>query len=85
MILIYAYIEKYKNYEKQEVTFDTSYSVHFQDGALEIKYNGLPAYQNIVHPGKLDNLHVLVGKTGSGKTNLLQLIGSKKDTRTDRR
>lgn len=85
MILIYAYIEKYKNYERQEVTFDTSYSVYFVNGNLKIKYNGLPVYQTLLRPGQLDNLHILVGKTGSGKTNLLQLIGSKSDTRTKRR
>ncbi len=84
MILIYANIVKYKNYEKQEVTFDTSYSVHFQNGVLEIKYNGSPAHQSLLHSNKLDNLRILVGKTGSGKTNLLQLIGAKNDTRSHR-
>lgn len=85
MILIYAYIEKYKNYEHQEVAFDTSYSVCFDNGILQLTYNGVPAYQRLYHEGKPDNLHILVGKTGSGKTNLLQLIGAKKNTRTGRR
>ncbi|MCD8122959.1 MAG: AAA family ATPase [Clostridiales bacterium] len=85
MILIYAYIGKYKNYEQQEVTFDTAYSVHFEKGILKIMYNGIPVYDDLLHSGKPDNLHILVGKTGSGKTNLLQLIGSKKETRTERR
>lgn len=85
MLLIYAYIEKYKNYEHQEITFDTSYSVCFENGILQITYNGTPMYQNLYHKGKPDNLHILIGKTGSGKTNLLQLIGAKKDSRTHRR
>ena len=35
--------------------------------------------------GKPDNLHILVGKTGSGKTNLLQMIGAKHDVRYHRK
>ncbi len=84
MILIHAYIEKYKNYERQSIHFDSSYFVRFENGNLEIKYNGLSEYKDLLPCDKLNNLHILIGKTGSGKTNLLQLIGSKKDTRTNR-
>lgn len=84
MILIYAYTEKYKNYERQEISFDSSYTVNFNDGVLKITYNGPSKYQDLYLGSKLDNLHIVVGKTGSGKTNLLQLIGSKNDTRTSR-
>ena len=58
MILIYAYIEKYKNYEHQEITFHTSYSVCFENRILQITYNGTPMYQNLYHKGKHDNLQI---------------------------
>lgn len=78
MLLIYAYIEKYKIMSIRKLLFDTSYSVCFENGILQITYNGTPMYQNLYHKGKPDNLHILIGKTGSGKTNLLQLIGAKR-------
>lgn len=86
MILIYAYIKKYKNYVNQEIFFDSSYSVSFRDNVLVIKYCGADVAKEILRKDrKPDNLHLVVGKTGSGKTNLLQLIGAKEDIRTHRK
>lgn len=86
MILLYAYIQKFKNYINQEVVFDTSYQISFSDGLLSITYRGADAAKEMLRGNrKPDNLHLLVGKTGSGKTNLLQLIGMKHDTRTHRK
>ena len=84
MILLYAYINRYKNYDNQEFCFDSSYDVKFVDGTLSIEYKGGPSYRHIIGTHKLDNLHILIGKTGSGKTNLLQLIGTKHDVRIHR-
>lgn len=86
MILLYAYIQKFKNYINQEVVFDPSYQISFSDGLLSITYRGADAAKEMLRGNrKPDNLHLLVGKTGSGKTNLLQLIGMKHDTRTQRK
>ena len=85
MFLIYAYIAKYKNYVGQGVRLDPSYDVNFCDGELSITYLGNSnAYQVLRAGKKPDHLHLVVGKTGSGKTNLLQLIGMKHDTRQQR-
>ena len=86
MILIYAYIISYKNYINQGIVFDPSYAVDFRDGILSITYHGPSSVHSILRGNKKpDNLHLLVGKTGSGKTNLLQLIGSKLETRQHRK
>lgn len=86
MILIYAYIKKFKNYIAQEICFDNAYRVIFSDGNLSITFLGQPSEPRRIRNGKKpDNLHLLVGKTGSGKTNLLQLIGAKYDTRSHRK
>ena len=86
MILIYAYIRKFKNYVEQEIIFDHTYKVSFQDGKLAIGYCGEDVVKAALRAGqKPDNVHLVVGKTGSGKTNLLQLIGMKYDVRHHRK
>ena len=86
MTLIYAYIQKYKNYEKREILFDTAYQVQFQGGDLSFSYVGDSPARALLRGGKKpDHLHFLVGKTGAGKTNLLQLLGMKHETRYHRK
>lgn len=86
MILIYAYIKKYRNYTEQEICFDSNYHVEFLNGRLSITFRGMNETGGLFQRGKKpENLHLLVGKTGSGKTNLLQLIGATHDTRSQRK
>jgi len=83
MDLIYAYIKHYKNYQNQEISFDNRFLVDFQYNILTITYHGENADDLLVRDSNpFTKLHLLVGKTGSGKTNLLQLIGMKKDMRS---
>ena len=86
MTLIYAYIQKYKNYAEQSILFNTEYNVQFQEGLLSFSYAGTSAARSLLRgERKEDHLHFLVGKTGSGKTNLLQLIGMKHEIRYRRK
>lgn len=83
MILLYAFIQQYKNYHNAAVTFDARFDVSFMDGVLSIAPGTADlSVVNYLRANKVDNLHILIGKTGSGKTNLLQLIGQKYDNRT---
>lgn len=84
MILIYVYIRRYKNFSCQEFNFHKDYLVHFTEpeGTLSISYHGPDAIQQALFGGcNVDGLQLLVGKTGSGKTNLLQLLGELEEYR----
>lgn len=86
MVLLYVYIQSYKNYANQEITFHDSYQVSFQNGVLALTKPESPSsLRAAINGGNGPFLHLLVGKTGSGKTNLLQLIGGKDHVRTERK
>lgn len=40
MILIYAYINKFKNYTTQEIILDHRWHVNFSNNKLSIQYRG---------------------------------------------
>jgi len=76
MKLIYAYIQKFRNIFNQEVLFSDNYGVHYTDGNLVIEKREDNLAKMIIYGDTvLSDLHVIIGRTGSGKTNLLQLIG----------
>ena len=85
MKLIYAYIKQFRNIFNQDVRFsdefDVSYdfSLSFPD-ALTIEKNEKPK-PVVFDNSRLNNVHIIVGKTGSGKTNILQLVGMTEDER----
>lgn len=86
MTLIYAYIQQYKNYVDQQILFDSDYRVQFQEGMLSFSYAGVSQARALLRGNrKPEHLHFLVGKTGSGKTNLLQLLGMKHEIRYQRK
>ncbi len=76
MKLIYCYIESFRNIINQEVCLSDEYSVHFDGGDLFIHSNPKNVNMDYLYGnGFLRNLRIVVGKTGSGKTNFLQLLG----------
>ena len=84
MQLIYCNIRKFRNIEHQEIQLSDSYYVHVNDARITIEKKAPSRIKDYVYEQNfVRNLHVIVGKTGSGKTNLLQMIGMNKWGRLD--
>lgn len=82
MKLIFAYIQHFKNLRGLEIPLSDDYNVSFTRGQLLIQKTGIEKVKNTLYGGNLiKDLHIIVGRTGSGKTNLLQLIGMEEKDR----
>ena len=76
MKLIYAYVRSFKNIQEQEFMLSDDYDVFFEDNRLTIDKTDNAEVKDFLYGNNLiKDLHIIVGRTGSGKTNLLQLIG----------
>lgn len=76
MKLIYCYIEHFRNIENQDVSLSDEFDCRYHDSKIFIeKREKNPLMDYIYDNGFMSNLRIIVGKTGSGKTNFLQLIG----------
>lgn len=76
MKLIYCYIEHFRNIENQDVSLSDEFDCRYRDSNIFIeKREKNPLMDYIYDNGFMSNLKIIVGKTGSGKTNFLQLIG----------
>lgn len=84
MQLIYCYICKFRNIVNQEVAFNPDYEVSYVNKKFTVRMRHISNNRNYLY-GKsfIKNLSVIVGRTGSGKTNLLQLIGMDDYTRSE--
>jgi energy-coupling factor transporter ATP-binding protein EcfA2 len=67
--LVYLWIEKYKNIKKQGFCFTPKFDCNFNGNILTIKETN---YKNIF-PENL-NITAIVGKNGSGNSNLLEIL-----------
>lgn len=76
--IIYLWIEEYKNVKKQELYFTQDYQVKRDDAELKIRVEGKVGGRLRVeetHPLEdLDNFCAVVGKNGSGKSNVFELV-----------
>ena len=76
MHLIYCYIKKFRNIENQAIQFSSDWRVSYEEARLNICFKEPNQALTFLGDNEIvQDLHLIVGKTGSGKTNLLQLVG----------
>lgn len=80
MELIYAWIEKFRNYKKVELKFSDRFIINYDDTEKKIKIEANTDYFS-VYPDHMTNINAIVGRNGVGKTNLLDLLGLRMDDR----
>jgi predicted ATP-binding protein involved in virulence len=86
MELVYLWVEKYKNIEKQEFNFSPRFECKFydeyeidEDGKEKLKDNCKleikPKKHQSIFPDNM-NITAIVGENGSGKSNLLEILSN---------
>ena len=80
MELIYVYIDKYRTFEKQKISFSKKFSVDYDNNNENLLIRENKPYFNI-YPANIVNISGIFGKNATGKSSLLTLIGNKIDDR----
>jgi len=82
MELIYLYIEKFNDViKKQEINFSPNFDVKIINNKLIIENK--VSYMDKLYPTNIKNITMLLGKNGSGKTTILDILGMNRDDRCD--
>ena len=83
MFPIYMYVEDYKGLKDFEITFDNNYEIKYNrdketlsiNKKFESANNGIKNFYSIDKTkGNIDSVNLLIGKNGSGKTSVLELL-----------
>jgi predicted ATPase len=79
--LIYLYIKNIdRKIVEQDINFSTDFNVSFKNGELKVNKN-MYSDMNGFWGKKVENMTLLIGKNGVGKTSILDLIGTTDKTR----
>ncbi|MFI3227952.1 MAG: AAA family ATPase [Clostridia bacterium] len=75
MELIYIHIDKYRNFQPQDISFSNKFSVKYDENekTIEIIENNIPN----MYGNNILNISAIVGKNATGKTSLVDLIGKR--------
>lgn len=68
--------KKFRNIQRQEVSLSDKFKCSYKDGRLWIEMSTDNSMADYIYENDfMRSLRIIVGKTGSGKTNFLQMIG----------
>lgn len=68
--------KKFRNIQRQEVSLSDKFKCSYKDGRLLIEMSTDNSMADYIYENDfMRSLRIIVGKTGSGKTNFLQMIG----------
>ena len=90
MFPIYMYVEDYKGLKDFEITFDNNYEIKYnkEKDTLSISKKCKSTNNNIENfysidkiKGNIDSINLLIGKNGSGKTSVLEMLNLSKERR----
>ena len=85
MFPIYMYVKEYKGLKDFEITFDNNYEIKYnrEKDTLSISKKCKSTNNNIENfysidktKGNIDSVNLLIGKNGSGKSNILEVLNS---------
>ena len=83
MFPIYMYVEDYKGLKDFEITFDNNYEIKYNrekdtlsiNKKFESTNNDIENFYSIDKTkGNIDSINLLIGKNGSGKTSILEML-----------
>ena len=74
MELLYLWIDKYKNIEKQGFNFSSQYRFDYNPESGELKVEENPNHIAGFFPDGISNVTAIIGENGAGKSNLLEFI-----------
>ncbi|MFK4392272.1 AAA15 family ATPase/GTPase [Peribacillus frigoritolerans] len=80
MELVYAWMEKFRNYKEVNLNFSDRFIIDYDNSNKTIKITPNAAYISI-YPEYITNINAVVGRNGVGKTNLLDAIGLRTNDR----
>ncbi|MED4012944.1 AAA family ATPase [Priestia aryabhattai] len=84
MKLIYLWVEKFRSIEKQEFSFDNEFDINYDNriDSHELKIRIRKIENTLMLFGNhVVNVTAMIGENGSGKTNILDLLGYRMDNR----
>jgi predicted ATP-dependent endonuclease of OLD family len=80
MELLYAWIEKFRNYKEVGLNFSEKFYIKYNVKENNVEINSNNSYIS-VYPKHISNINAVVGRNGIGKTNLLDAIGLRTNDR----